>query len=245
LALGAKVLDVGDGVLQQANFAEQEKVASHPKVIALALMGRTINNFAAMRVLIEQGFIVEARTLVRCCWENLFWIGGLTAEGHQFVDKVVGSEVMNRRKRGRELLDWAKKQKQTSDFESQLEQYLGRLDAAHPTPSQTDFKAAAEAGKIGDGYIIYRVLSADAAHPSVTSLDRHLHPKSDNVLDLTGMPLLEEYEVEETLEFGCNALLACVIGTNKFMGGTPAGKCLGALVEDFRSLSDRNAKARR
>jgi hypothetical protein len=60
LALADKLLLVCEGVLHQAKIPEHADTSSNPKVYALALLLRTVNNFRAMRVLLEQGLIVEA-----------------------------------------------------------------------------------------------------------------------------------------------------------------------------------------
>jgi Family of unknown function (DUF5677) len=41
------------------------------------LMSRTLSNFRGVFTLIENGLVVEARILVRCCFENTFWMAGL------------------------------------------------------------------------------------------------------------------------------------------------------------------------
>jgi hypothetical protein len=247
LDLGAKVLTVCEGVLQQATFAEDDKTTDDPKVVALALMARTANNYAAMRLLIEEKFIVEARAMVRCCYENFFWIAGLTADGDNFVSKIVKADATATLKRGNELLDWAKKQQDAVDFEGPLKTFISTLRANHPTPVDISYKAAADAGKVGDGYIFYRVLSADAAHPSATSLSRYVQYDEQTTppeLRLHGTPLMEEAEVEQTLELGCSALLGVCVGTNNLVGGTTAGSQLPELFSQFRALSDKSRAAR-
>jgi len=43
--------------------------------------------------------IVEARILVRCCYENAFWIVGLNAEGDKFAEKMLQADVKSRQAR--------------------------------------------------------------------------------------------------------------------------------------------------
>jgi hypothetical protein len=238
LAYGADLLLICEGILQQANFAEADKNASDPKVVALTLMCRTANNFAAMRLLIENGFVVEARTMARCAYENLFWVGGLTGNAAEFVQRMVKADATSKLKRGAELLDWAKRQQTPSDFEGPLKAFLDDLKVK-TEKGDISYKAAAGAGKIGDGYIIYRVLSTDSAHPSATSLSRHVdydETSDPPVLTLRGMPVVEEGEVDETLEFGCSALLGVCVGANKLVGGTQAGRELPRMFERYKEL---------
>jgi hypothetical protein len=52
-----------------------------PKVLALALLCRTLSNMNGATLVVESGLIVEARTLTRCCFENLLWIAELADKG--------------------------------------------------------------------------------------------------------------------------------------------------------------------
>jgi hypothetical protein len=247
LEYGDKLLIVSSGVFEQAQFADEDKTLSNPKVIALALLCRTATNFSALKLLLENEFLVEARTMARCCYENLFWIGGLTGKGQEFVEKIVHHNDVNKIKSSRELLQWAKKQKEPVQFETDLETFLAKLKAETPAGSAVDFKSAADAGKVGDAYIIYRVLSTDAAHPSAISLSRHVGSKVDcntEYLTLIAEPTIGDAELDETLEFGCSALLGVVVGTNNLVGGTTAGKELNALFEEYRELSTRSMRIR-
>lgn len=246
LAFGNKLLHVADGIFKQANFADEDKNLSDPKVIALALMCRTVNNYAALRLLIENDFIVEARVMARCCYENFFWIGGLTGKGAEFVKQLIEDDAASKLKRGNELLQWAKKQTDQLDFEGPLQSFLDNLKKENPKPGTISHRAAADAGGIGDAYVFYRVLSTDAAHPSATSLSRHLDYPDEPGADITfrAMPLVEGEEVDETLELAGGALLGVCIGTDKLVGGTPAGKGLSALSDEFKALSNRNKELR-
>src|SRR5262249_49689281 len=127
LAFGDKLLNVCDGVFQQANFVDQDKQFSETKVVAVALLCRTVNNYAGARLMIENDFIVEARTLVRCCYENLFWIGGLAGKGKDFITQMIDDDAASRLKRGNALIEWAKEQKSSVDFEGPLTAFLDDL----------------------------------------------------------------------------------------------------------------------
>jgi hypothetical protein len=146
LALADRLLLVCEGVLHQAKIPEQSDTSSNPKVYALALLLRTINNFGAMRVLLEQGFIVEARTMARCCYENLFWIGGLTGKGEKFVEQIIKAHAEGQLKTGNALLEWAKKQETPLHFEGSLSTSLDTLKAEKPKGA-VDYKGGGGRGE--------------------------------------------------------------------------------------------------
>lgn len=85
--------------------------ARDPKVIALALLARSLGHFKAVCRLLEVGLIVEARTLTRCIFENLFMQGGLAERGDEFVQKMVDDVVKSRQSRGSWVLGWLDEQR--------------------------------------------------------------------------------------------------------------------------------------
>lgn len=245
LELGAKILETCNGVLLQAQFEEKDKTLSNPKVIALTLMCRTVNNFGALRVLIENQFVVEARTIARCCYENLFWLGGLTAKGDEFVKQMMDDHELSTIKRGNELMQWAKKQDGKLDFEGPLAAFLEKMKAQSSAKSGVVHKNAADAGKLGEGYIIYRTLSTDSAHPSIVSLSRHIGQKTEVEIEyvtIIGEPPPDSAELDETLKFGCSSLLGACVAANQIIGGTPSGQALAALFDEYITLSSDRAK---
>ena len=57
-------------ILGGAPVTVTEKRFAEPKVIAIMLMSRTLSNFRGVFTLIENGLVVEARILVRCCFDG-------------------------------------------------------------------------------------------------------------------------------------------------------------------------------
>jgi Family of unknown function (DUF5677) len=173
LALGGRLLVQCDRLLNTANISQKNQDETNQCTVALALLCRTVNNYAAARELLEKDFVVEARTLVRCCYENLFWIASLNADGPRLIEQMIMADATHRIKRGNALLEWAR----TSGgqpLESGLDAFLQKLESETPKKGDVNLFEAAKSGNISAGYIIYRVLSTDAAHPSAVSLGRHL-----------------------------------------------------------------------
>jgi hypothetical protein len=64
---------------------EPDAGAADPKIVAVLLLIRTLSNFRGTLILLRTDRIVEARTLTRCCFENLFTIAALREDGQRFV----------------------------------------------------------------------------------------------------------------------------------------------------------------
>jgi hypothetical protein len=70
---------------------------------AVALLARTVSNFNGVMVLLNSKLIVEARTLMRCCWENAFYLAAVAKSGDKFVNEMVKGDQANRHALGERL----------------------------------------------------------------------------------------------------------------------------------------------
>lgn len=74
---------------------------------ALALLCRTLSNFNGAVLVIEAAMPVEARTLTRCCFENLLWLAEPAAKREDFVEEMVRDEVSSQQAGGNIVLRWS------------------------------------------------------------------------------------------------------------------------------------------
>jgi hypothetical protein len=216
-------------------------------VVALTLLARTLGHFQATAQLLGSKHVVEARTLTRCCWENLFWIAALSKKGDEFVKAMELDDAANRMKRANNLLQWARTQDQPLDFLEKLEAFHTGVKEKHGKVGAIRHEQAAKDGGVGDGYQIYRELSSDAAHPSAVSLSRHVTwsgPESGQIFTVHALPTLDAREIEDTLEVLCSAMLGVIVAANEITGGTAAGEPLTALADHFKAMSNANKIAR-
>jgi hypothetical protein len=224
---------------------ESEVGAADPKVVALALLCRTMSHVEGVVAMVERGLIVEARTLTRCCYENLIWIDGLANDGLGFVKKITGNDYAYKKLRGKVLLEWAVKQESKPHFEEKLQAYVDELKVTQPGAKPISFKTTAKEGVLKDAYIVYGQLSSDAAHPSVESLSRYISrtkvSETETMMNIHALPDPEPAEVLQTLEFACNALLGVCVGANQIIGGLPSGKQLAPMFEEYLALRKINA----
>ena len=86
-------------IIAQCDLKVTEHGMAHPDILALTLLSRTLSNFRAMVLLTKERMIVEARVMARCCFENLFMVGGLHAEGLSFAKRMIDDDRAGRRGR--------------------------------------------------------------------------------------------------------------------------------------------------
>lgn len=190
---------------------------------AISLLARSISNFGAVIGLLRNGFVIEARTVMRCCWENTFYLARIARDGEAFVERMVKDDLTTRRAMGERLFQQNLVERGTA-AEEELRRFLKTLEADKGrslTP-----KGIADGGPIANGYIIYMTVSDDAAHPTVRSLSRHLRegPESGIITGLNISLPVDEEEVIETLDFACGALIGGCYAFSETMGGSRAAR---------------------
>lgn len=237
--LYAKGVDVFDG----ADAPLTEEGTRDPKVIALTLLARTLGNLKAVVMLLEGDQIVEARTISRSAYENLFWIAALVRKGAVFIDAMELDDITSRKKRATQLLEWAKARGQIEGFQANLEAFRDGLWEEHGKTESIVLLQAALDGGVGDSYIIFRELSTDAAHPSAASLSRHvtINEGEDGALfSLHAHPVASPAEAADTMELVCTAVLGVIVAANEALGGVAVGERLDDLADEARRLSGSN-----
>jgi hypothetical protein len=216
-----------------------EKGFADPRVLAVMIMSRALSNFRGVFLLAEGGLIVEARALVRCCYENTFWLAGLLADGNAFVAQMREDEARSRKVRG-ELVLKKKTTVLSDETVEKIRKQLRLIKKRWPTARRLSPKDVALSGVLSEGYLIYTQLSADAAHPTLTSLSRHIGQTKNGEKLIDVVPTPRDRELIETLDWACNAILGACSAVNEILGGTPAGQQLNALADRYSMIRRRN-----
>jgi hypothetical protein len=145
-------------------FEELELPTSERKeTYAVTLLARTVSNFNGVMVLLNNTLVVEARTLMRCCWEDAFYLAGIAKRGEGFVEEMLTGDLTTRRAFGERLFQQNLVER-GNEAEDHLRQFLKTLKETKGK-SRTP-KDIADSGPMTDGYIIYMTVSDDAAHPT-------------------------------------------------------------------------------
>jgi hypothetical protein len=230
-----------------AIFGEAEapitrKGATDPKVLAKTLLARTLSNFKGAVASTSEGLVVEARILTRCCFENLLWIGGLAAQGDEFVRAMFHDEVRSRKVRGEFILREA--YKLDEKVEQRLKAQLRDINKRSLKNKSLSPKDVAEDSVLGHAYLIYSQLSADAGHPTFSSLNRYIGKFEENGETVRGIdiaPPPKEQELLQTLDWACNAMVGVCVGVNQIVEGTPTGQTLLGIADEYQALTGRSA----
>jgi hypothetical protein len=246
-ALAERIIVKGKLIFDTSSVFDSEKGTKDPKVWALAILARTIGNVESALILLDNERLIEARTLVRCCYENFFCSAALVKTGDEFIKTMELDDAASRKRQAKGLLEWADKEDQKLSFAENLHKFAEDMNKKHPKTPAMHQKKNAEDGTIKDAYIFYQVLSHDSAHPSARSLSRYIAWDGDGddaQFTLSAFPTDEPGEVEETLEFACSVVLGVCVAVNEAVGGTESGERLWTLGDEYRALSDASKVAR-
>lgn len=238
-ALLVSVRDAGLGIFATAEVPKTEQGFADEKVLALTLLARTVSNVKGASLLLEASRIVEARTITRCVFENLYWIIGLAEEREVFVRKMRDDEMSHRRAQGQSF--FAADIALEEDVGERLRTYLRGVNKQFEKAKSLSPKQVAQIrSDFEKTYIFYGQLSSDAAHPSVTALNRYVvpetHPEGGGI-DVE--PVISEQELAESCEYLCMAAIGVCVAANQIIGGTRGAVGLNGIAERYTDLSNR------
>jgi len=169
-------------------------------LFGLLLLIRSLSNFQGGLLMAERGMVVEARTLFRCCFENAFWLGALLKDGDDFISDIMGDEVANTKSKARWMMrDPSRLEFSGPNAVARLQARVDEMEEASGKVSGQKLEDAAKRGRLGDAYIYYKVLSGDAAHPSVSAMNRYVQRDIvTQLLELHAAPFLTRFPARST-----------------------------------------------
>lgn len=236
-AFAERLLLVGERIFFEGETPVTNHGAADPRVVAVLLLIRTISHLRGILVLARSDLAVEARMLARSCFENLFYVAALREKGAKFVIDMKRDELASRHARG-EFLMQVRSRQSDPQASQKLRALLKRW--AKEDRKYLNVKGIALSGVTANSYLYYAQLSADAGHPTFTSLDRYLvsgdEPEAGiRAIDFNPPP--DGQELPETLAWACEAVIGVCVATNEMLGHTPASPDLDRLVDEYASLT--------
>jgi hypothetical protein len=129
---------------------------------------------------------------------------------------------------GRELMG--------EDAKSQIKAFPKKIGGEQKAPLKP--REVIKKYDVRDAYIFYQQLSGDAAHPSVTALNRHVIAGKDGAIrGLMVVPPINVAEVMDTTSYAAMALLGVGIAATTIFGGTPKDPQLEELTAEYQALA--------
>lgn len=234
-----KLMDVGINVISQAQVDVGTKWARDPKVIALALLSRTLGNLKGAVSLVHQRLLVEAQTLTRCCTENLICVGSLLETQDKFVDELVRAHYASLAKQAQIKIEAFNGSEDQNETIVRLNELVKAFKAKHPQAKKLNARELSKNNRVGSAYVLFSVLSEKAAHVSATSLGRHIVRETENdavYLRVDIAPDPSQEQLRDTMQHLVETVLAIIVGANEIVCGTGEDARLHALIDDLDAI---------
>lgn len=239
LSFTEKLLEAGVSVMSSGVCDLTDESRADPKILCLLLLTRTMSHVKAVRALVKVGRTLEARILVRNCFENSFYVARLAKDGKKFISEMLEDEKKRRVARGQLLFE------HQLEFEADAEAKLRQWMKDHKDWVKSDTlspKGISKKTVIEKTYVFYSELSVDA-HPSTDTLSRYLLPADEHGrpgIDLE--PPLKPAELIDTLNLSACAMLSVLFGVNEIMEAQ-GSQLLTDLANEYQALERRVGEA--
>jgi hypothetical protein len=206
-------------------------------LFGLLLLIRSLSNFQGGLLMAERGMVVEARTLFRCCFENAFWVGALLKDGDDFIHDIMGDEVASTKSKVNWLIrDPSRLEFSGPNARARLQARVEEMEKEWGGKvSSQKLDDAARRGKLGDAYLYYKVLSGDAAHPSVSAMNRYVQLAQNRFSGVRYGPFPDE--VSGSLNCGCQAMIATGVAITEMFNDTEHNKEFAEHAEVYARLN--------
>jgi Family of unknown function (DUF5677) len=240
LDFATRLRPVGLEIFRATPVKITERGRADIRIVGLMLLARTLSNLRAAIELTEGGFIVEAKVVARCCFENSYWVGALVKEGDKFLTSMVQHEMRHKRMRAQTIFSTAAK---TGGLEVEISDKLRQWMRDHKKYEDSptlDPKAVCERAE-NESYMFYQHLSWDA-HPSIETLNRYFEPGDANgAPGIDVSPVVQDAEVVEMLNLMCLAVIGVFLGVGELLGqdNMPSGK----MAAEYQALTARTKEA--
>jgi hypothetical protein len=210
LKFAHKLIRAGAGLAKASSQHIPGNPFSDPKLLALLLLARTLSHMKSIIILMQADRVLEARILVRNCFENAFFAARFAVDGEKFLNEVLEDDRKRRNSQGKLLYEnglpvgenFRQFMKETKDWDK----------------SKTiDVKSVASKGAIEGAYVFYTYLSQDA-HPTTNTLSRYFTDHEDGPPEINFEPPVSEEDAQETMELCAVAALGVIVGVNDVIG---------------------------
>jgi hypothetical protein len=196
---------------------------------------RGINSFQAAVVLINHGLTVDAGTIARSAFEDLFCLAA-SKNDEALVARLVGAQNVNRKKQARTVAQLPSDLGLEEVKAAKLKEFADTIEG---DGQQLNFAEIAEVGKLKPVYdVYYRSLSHDAAHPTLDSLERLLrNSATGQLLGFVVGP--DAPDIDRTLAYSCVVGFYLVTTMAQLFENTPAHEKVTALFDDYKRLINK------
>lgn len=207
--------------------------------LTAALFGRGLSSLQSAIILAERGITGDARTAARSLLETVFYLGALRKDT-AFAEELIADDFSRRQKLARALLRLP--DGLDDPDKDKLSDFLKRMEESDLPPEEVKIFMAARKAELEDIYnTYYRGLSNDAAHPSVTALNRHVEADANGVV--TGLKFgPAAADVGDTVLAICTGAVYLIHLTNQMLAEPGVTTKFGECWAEYKRLVHATAQ---
>lgn len=194
----------------------------NPAPFAAALLSRSLQHLQGIEIVARAGLLVEAASLARACVENALWMRKLHKEP-AFASAIMSDSQHHDASFAKRITNSPLDMGLENDFEQLLSEMVARKGKPIAI-SKTDSEDEDEERD----YLVYRLLSNNFAHPSFSSLTRHL--TSDmQALEIVVEPSASPQDFDNIFLYAMPSLIGMVDHYGQIALGQKDHPCVAAL----------------
>ena len=234
------LIQAGQFLFESSGAAVIPGKAADERVVALALLCRTIGHFKSMLLLVQHDRLTEARLLARGCYENLLYISAIREEGPGFIRNMERADLAYHKPRGESLLIAANDVEHEKDRKIALQKYLKKVKEKHRPALVAGAAGVSKGEQAAKFCIIYEKLSEDLVHPTIDALKQYFFAlgqggKAAHYADIE--PAVSDDAKIQTLDWACSAMLGVLTGVNRILGKSAASQEITRIFSDCKKLT--------
>jgi hypothetical protein len=138
-------------------------------VLSTLLLLRSLGLLQGSIMMLEKGMLVEARILMRSMIETSFCLGAIHKDADAFVAQIKSDNRKSTRQQAEAALTYSSLDPESDTFKA-LTKALEEISTKERLLSMTDI---GKEGPISNLFLLYKVMSNDSSHPSITSVLNH------------------------------------------------------------------------
>ena len=171
------------------------------------LFARVLTSFQSTYILAERGLMADARTVIRAATETAFVLAALSINAAVLESLELRHHYFRRKLHSVWLNDPAARATMIPEQITALEKDIAEIDRDYPNVKDMRgdpinvASLADQAGLLSVYNAVYRVTSTDAAHTSITALERHVRTDaSGNIQSMVVGPEVGDLAIEASTE---------------------------------------------
>jgi len=201
------------------------------EAVAVRLLMRSLGALQGVVMMAERGMVVQARTLVRSIIEDSFVAGALTTKPDEVIKMLKDGAEASRRYQATFIV--AEGLGDNPKDRQRLEKVIDTMDGKARFLSP---RKVAGLSSMLPQYLNYMRLSEDSAHPSATSLHKHVEVRDDGLGWSYRIGPARREDIEATLHRAVLAVLPVGMMVTHLMPDDAHNVTLQAIAERFQTL---------